>query len=262
MVAARPRPAHWGTPHSHVMSLPTRPRAPVHVGPRMGALQHSADMQLQLSTFRRLQGSGAIGSAMRGGEGINSAFQRSFKGMMGVTPVAYKNLIGHRVSGQTVAVDIRVELSPASEKLLKRLPMAAPVVRNATKRSLRRAAQRTVLPVLRQEIPKSRGRKKWTVAPKGTLKGDRRRGRTHGYGKTKHIRGTVKAENPQVEAGKKTRVRVTVGSSDLWYGAALHARVPYFPRTLQKTRRRFEREVGRALDDVVKWVATGMRGGF
>ena len=192
--------------------------------------------------------------------GANAAFVKSFEGVSGSSMVAYRDPGGlTRTSGMNVRINMNVRLSEDSRRFLARLPRADPVVRKATSRALRRAVQKAVLPTLRREIPMS-SKKSWAVAERGSLKGSRKRGRTTGYKKTKHLRKTVRAEPYKQQPGRKGVVRVTVGNADLWYGAALHARVPYLANTVRQTQNDLHRELGKAMVDIMRWMDTGRRG--
>lgn len=201
--------------------------------------------------------------------GAQSLFNKSFEGITGVKSIGYINKRGVRVTGMNVGVEMRVVADERLKKFMRRLPQASPVIKKATRQALLKAVRKEVLPTLRKEIPISA--RKAARRKAGKLKvglgaavpaGSRKRGRTEFKKKKVHIRHSVAAQwLPKGRAGSnRPTVRVTVGNSDLWYGAALHARVPYFARTLAKTEASFNREVGRALDDLVTYFATGRKG--
>lgn len=168
-------------------------------------------------------------------------------GPLGIKKIGYVNPRGIRVSGTRVGVDLTIRPNEEFQKMMKRLPHAPRYFKRELVKALRTAVRQEFLKPLRKNIPRRKGKQVERIAR--DIKIDRRkRGRTQVYGKKKHIRQTARIAKVEIgKVGKPNRIVVTVGSADLWYGAILHSRVPFFPMTVEQQfgalNRRIEKEM-------------------
>ena len=160
------------------------------------------------------------------------------------------------ISGMRAGVELTIQADPEFQKFVRRLPKLQPQIRRHLARTIRRAVREEFLTPLRRNIPRRKGKQVTRVA-KGTRIVRTRRGRTQVYGRKKHIRQTAK-----IAEAKPERIVVSVGSKDLWYGAALHARVPFFPMTVEETYPKLEKRLNQEMGGIMRLIATGRRGRF
>ena len=159
------------------------------------------------------------------------------------------------VSGMRAGVQLTIQADPEFQRFVRRLPTLQPQIRRHLGKTIRKAVREEFLVPLRRNIPHSGRRKQVTRVAKGTRIARTRRGRTQVYGRKKHIRQTAK-----IAEAKPERIVISVGSKDLWYGAALHARVPFLPTTVQETYPKLERRLSKEMTGIMRLVATGRRG--
>ena len=193
-------------------------------------------------------------------------FSRSFHGVAAsgnvgqVRNVAYRNagFLGRsRVAGKVVGIDLDIRADPRMQSVIRKLPRLNKKVKAGIVRVIKRVAHQEVVVKLKPEIPKSAARKNLTRVSRD-VKIDRRvRGRRGGqrYGKVVHIRSTAKVDRYPLKGGR-LGVKIVVGNSDLWYGAALHSKVPFFPRVIEKTWPAFNARMNREMGDVLDTLRT------
>ena len=188
-------------------------------------------------------------------EPVGSHFTRSFNALpQEIKTIAYKNAGGIRHSKTRVGIDLTIRADGRMQEFMQRLPRAPRQVRNVVKKTLRTATRQELLPVLRKNIPHS-GRGKVVTRIERGIKIDRKvRGRSQIYGKKKHIRQTARISKVEVE-----RIVVTVGNADLWYGAALHAKQPFFPPTVEEAFPKLNARIEREMYNLLKWLGDGKR---
>ena len=164
------------------------------------------------------------------------------------------------MSGTRVGVDLTIRANPEYQAFIRRLPRAPREFKRHLTKTLRKAVREEFLKPLRRNIPHS-GRGKQVTRIARDVKIDRRkRGRSEVYGRKKHIRQTARIAKVEVgKVGKPTRVVVTVGSADLWYGAILHSRVPFFPDTVRQVLPALNKRIEGEMYDMMKYLATGRR---
>ena len=179
----------------------------------------------------------------------------------GIRKIAYNNPgTGRRVSGTRVGVDLTIRADPEFQAFMKRLPRAPREFKRQLTKTLRNAVREEFLIPLRRNIPHSGRRKRVTRVARDIKIDRRKRGRSQVYGRKKHIRQTARIAKVDVaRAGKPTRVVVTVGSADLWYGAALHSRVPFFPHTVKQVLPGLNRRIEREMYAMMTYLASGRR---
>ena len=189
----------------------------------------------------------------------NAKFANSFDsvaGEFGIKRIGYRNAQGLRISKTRVGVDISVREDERLKQAMKRLNRAPRRLRTQLKRNLRKIVRQEFLNPLKRNIPQRKGKKVQRIA-KGTKIHRTKRGRTEVYGKKKHIRQTARISKVEPE-----RIVVTVGSADLWYGAALHARVPFFPITIRQVQARLDRAITKEMYAMMDYLAKGRRRSF
>ena len=57
---------------------------------------------------------------------------------------------------------------------------------------------------------------------------------------------------PKVEP---ERIVITVGNADLWYGAALHSKVPFYPLTVRQVQHRLDRAITKEMYAMMDYLA-------
>ena len=189
------------------------------------------------------------------GTTAHGAFRRSFDALpQDVRSIVYKNRGGMRVSQTRVGMDLIIRADPRMQAFIKRLPRAPREVRKVVKKTLRTAAREEFLPVLRRNIPHSGRGKVVTRVARGTKIDRKVRGRSQVYGRKKHIRQTARIARVEAE-----RIVITVGNADLWYGAALHAKQPFFPPTIAEAFPKLNARIERDMYNLLEWLGDGRR---
>ena len=189
----------------------------------------------------------------------NTKFINSFDSVaptFGVKRIGYKNIGGVRVSKTRVGVDLTIREDERFKQFMRRLPRAPIKFRRELTKTLRKAVREEFLNPLKKNIPKSQ-RKNVVRVARGTKIKRTKRGRTEVYGRKKHIRQTARIAKVQPQ-----RIVVTVGNADLWYGAALHARVPFFPMTIRQVQHRLDKRITDEMYAMMDYLATGKRRKF
>ena len=160
------------------------------------------------------------------------------------------------ISGMRAGVELTIQASPEMKAFLRRLPRATPEFKRHLTKTLKEAVREEFLKPLKANIPHSgRAGSRRKVRIRGpVVKGNKKRGRTQVYKSKKHIRGTAK-----IAEVKPQRIVVTVGSRDLWYGAAIHSKVPFFPLTVEEVYPKLARRLEREMYNMMTWLATGYR---
>ena len=205
-----------------------------------------------------------------------SAFEQSWRGVSGLTisPGEYQTLgklryltggrtrrdVGGR-GGPTVRVGalragmvLSVQESEEMKRFLRRLPRASAYFKREMRKTLRKAVTEEFLRPLKENIPIRKGKKIQTRVSRDIKIHRTKRGRTQAYGAKRHIRHTAR-----VSKAEATEMTVLVGNADLWYGAALHSKVPFFPLTVAMTQHKLEARLDKEMYDLFHWLETGRR---
>ena len=189
----------------------------------------------------------------------NSKFVNSFDSVaseFGIKRIGYNNAEGVRISQTRLGVDLTIREDERLRQALKRLHTAPKELRRQLKRNLRKIVRQEFLNPLKKNIPQRKGKQVQRIE-RGTKIHRTKRGRTQVYGKKKHIRQTARIAKVETE-----RIIVTVGSADLWYGAALHSRVPFFPITIRQVQGRLDRAISKEMYAMMDFLAKGRRRRF
>ena len=114
------------------------------------------------------------------------------------------------------------------EVLVKRLMTGDARAAYLFKRMHRRVAARTIVPAVRKQIPRSRAAKR-------------------------HLRSGFRVRRVRLEGAW-----VATGDRQLFYAAALNAKVPWLLRGLMNAEEKYIAEYQHALGEFTKWLATGV----
>ena len=199
------------------------------------------------------QGNNIMATEVSAPANIRSHFTQSFRDLAGIKVIGYQNTEGLRLSKTRVGIDLVIRADEDMVAFMKRLPRANKEVRKVVKRVLRTVVRTQLLPELRQQIPKRQGKVVERVSRDKKIHRTKR-GRTQVYGRRKHLRTTARISKVETD-----RVVVVVGNADLWYGAALHARVPFYPRTIAKVEPRLNKVMETEMRKVLNWVGSGKK---